>query len=401
MSNQFPYLVEGSSHAADPGLLQQRKSASLGAVIAGRRRMQAGARRDAGALSQDLQLPDLHDYAVRVTQPGVVAGEAARIQAEFVHDAIASNPSRLQDFNLHQPQSSHASINRNAPFLVVRPGCAAEAEPVYLPPDVNTLLCVTEQCLLSRNAGSVIVAGNQPLPQWLDMDAAISHCAAGIGIWHWASNDAGTEPDVVMACCGDVPTLETLAAVEILRQLFPALKIRVVNVVDLRTLQTRDEHPCGLTDEEFDALFTRDKPIEFAFNGNPALIHQLVYRRTSQDNLQVRGYRIDATTITPFDMAVQNGVDRFHLAGEVIDRLPQLQEFAAGARRFIRERLAEHRRHIREYGEDMPQIREWTWGGGCVVTAAALHPPASPVDSLAGVTLHSTVQSPALRDNAD
>ena len=348
MSNQSPYWVEGSSIAGDPGLLQQRTSASLGAVITGRRRMQAGARRDAGALSQDLQLPDLHDYAVRVTQPGVVAGEAARIQGEFVHDAIASNPSCLQNFNLHQPQSSHASINRNAPFLVVRPGCAA-----------------------------------------------------GIGIWHWASNDAGAEPDVVMACCGDVPTLETLAAVDILRQLFPALKIRVVNVVDLRTLQTRGEHPRGLTDEDFDALFTRDKPIEFAFNGNPALIHQLVYRRASQDNLQVRGYRVDATTITPFDMAVQNGVDRFHLAGEVIDRLPQLQAFAAGARRFIRERLAEHRRHIREYGEDMPQIREWTWGGGSVVTAAALHPPALPGDSLAGVTRHSTARSPALRGNAD
>jgi xylulose-5-phosphate/fructose-6-phosphate phosphoketolase len=232
---------------------------------------------------------------------------------------------------------------------------------VYLPPDANTLLSVTDHCLRSRNYVNVIVAGKQPAPQWLDMDAAIRHCTAGIGIWEWASNDAGGEPDVVMACAGDVPTLETLAAVDILRRLFPALRIRVVNVVDLMTLQPRSEHPHGLSDDDFDVLFTRDKPIIFAFHGYPWLIHRLTYRRTNHAQLHVRGYKEEGTTTTPFDMVVLNDLDRFHLAGDVIDRVPALAAQAAYAKQFLRDKLIDHKSYIRRYGEDRPEIRNWTW----------------------------------------
>ena len=232
---------------------------------------------------------------------------------------------------------------------------------VYLPPDANTLLSVTDHCLRSRNYVNVIVAGKQPAPQWLDMDAAIRHCTAGIGIWEWASNDAGGEPDVVMACAGDVPTLETLAAVDLLRRLFPALRIRVVNVVDLMTLQPRSEHPHGLSDDDFDVLFTRDKPIIFAFHGYPWLIHRLTYRRTNHAQLHVRGYKEEGTTTTPFDMVVLNDLDRFHLAGDVIDRVPTLAAQAAYAKQFLRDKLIDHKSYIHRYGEDMPEIRNWTW----------------------------------------
>jgi xylulose-5-phosphate/fructose-6-phosphate phosphoketolase len=238
----------------------------------------------------------------------------------------------------------------------------AEVIRVYLPPDANTLLSVTDHCLRSRNYVNVIVAGKQPEPQWLDMDAAIRHCAAGIGIWPWAGNDRGGQPDVVMACCGDVPTLETLAAVELLEQVFPALKIRVINVVDLMKLQPPSEHPHGLSDEEFDAFFTTDKPIIFAFHGYPTLIHRLTYRRTNHRNLHVRGYKEEGTTTTPFDMAVLNDLDRFHLAGDVMDRLPQLGTQAAPVRQVLREKLLEHKEYITAYGEDMPEIRNWRWG---------------------------------------
>ena len=238
----------------------------------------------------------------------------------------------------------------------------AEIIRVYLPPDVNTLLWVTDRCLRSRNCVNVIIAGKQPAPQWLTMDAAMKHCSAGLGIWPWASNDQGGDPDVVMACCGDVPTLETLAAVELLRNHFPELKIRVVNVVDLMKLQPQSEHPHGLSDKEFDVLFTRDKPIVFAFHGYPLLIHRLTYRRTNHPNLHVRGFKEEGTTTTPFDMTVMNDLDRFHLFGDVIDRLPQLGSRAAYARQFIRDRLFEHTQYITACGEDLPAIRNWKWG---------------------------------------
>ena len=237
----------------------------------------------------------------------------------------------------------------------------AEVIRVYLPPDANTLLSVTDHCLRSRNYVNVIVSGKQPELQWLDMDAAVKHCTAGLGIWEWASNDGGGEPDVVMACAGDVPTLETLAAVQILREHFPKLKVRVVNVVDLMTLQPQSEHPHGLSDQDFDALFTRDKPIIFAFHGYPWLIHRLAYRRTNHRNLHVRGYKEEGTTTTPFDMVVLNDLDRFHLVGDVIDRVPGLSANAAYAKQFIRDRLIDHKNYIDQHGEDLPEIRNWKW----------------------------------------
>jgi len=239
----------------------------------------------------------------------------------------------------------------------------AEIIRIYLPPDANTLLSVTDHCLRSRDYVNVIVAGKQMAPQWLDMDAAIKHCTAGIGIWEWASNDRGSEPDVVMACCGDVPTTETLAAVKILRQHFPDLRVRVINVVDLMKLQPASEHPHGLSDRDFDALFTADKPIVFAFHGYPWLIHRLTYRRTNHRNLHVRGYKEEGTTTTPFDMAVMNDLDRFHLAGDVIDRVPRLGSSAAYVKQEIRDRLLEHKQYIAAHGEDKPEIRGWRWGG--------------------------------------
>jgi xylulose-5-phosphate/fructose-6-phosphate phosphoketolase len=238
----------------------------------------------------------------------------------------------------------------------------AEVIRVYLPPDANCLLSVTDHCLRSRNYVNVIVAGKQPAPQWLTMDEAIKHCTAGVGIWDWASNDQGREPDVVMACCGDVPTLETLAAVDLLRQHAPELKIRVINVVNLMTLQPKEEHPHGLSDKEFDVLFTKDKPIIFAFHGYPWLIHRLTYRRTNHNNLHVRGYKEEGTTTTPFDMVVLNDMDRFHLVEDVIDRVPQLGARAAYAKQAIRDKLIEHTQYIHKYGEDMPEILNWQWG---------------------------------------
>ena len=232
---------------------------------------------------------------------------------------------------------------------------------VYLPPDANSLLFVTDHCLRSWNRINVIVAGKQPSPQWLSWDDAVKHCSAGIGIWEWASNDRGAEPDLVMACAGDVPTIETLAATAILRQHFPDLKIRVVNVVDLMTLQPREEHPHGLTDQDFDALFTRDKPVIFAQHGYPWLIHRLTYRRTTHRNIHVRGYKEEGTTTTPFDMVVLNDLDRFHLASDAIDRVPQLNGRAAYAKQALRDQLIAHKAYIRQRGEDMPEIRDWRW----------------------------------------
>ena len=235
---------------------------------------------------------------------------------------------------------------------------------VYLPPDANTLLSVADHCLRSRNYVNVIVAGKQPALQYLDLDAAIKHCTAGIGIWEWASNDRGAEPDVVMASAGDVPTLETLAAVSLLREQAPELKVRVINVVDLMRLQPADQHPHGLTDRDFDALFTTDKPVIFAYHGYPWLIHRLTYRRTNHGNFHVHGYQEEGTTTTPFDMAVRNGIDRFHLMADVFDRVPKLGAIAAYAKQAIRDRLIEHKQHIGEYGDDLPEIRDWRWAGG-------------------------------------
>jgi xylulose-5-phosphate/fructose-6-phosphate phosphoketolase len=208
---------------------------------------------------------------------------------------------------------------------------------------------------------NVIVAGKQPAPQWLDMESAIKHCTAGIGIWTWASNDNGEEPDVVMACCGDVPTLETLAAVSLLRQHIPDLKIRVINVVDLMKLQPSTEHPHGLSDKDFDSLFTPDKPIIFAYHGYPWLIHRLTYRRTNHHNLHVRGYKEEGTTTTPFDMVVMNDLDRFHLVGDVIDRVPALSARSAYVKQWVREKLIEHKQYVHKYGQDMPEISGWQW----------------------------------------
>ncbi|TAM73703.1 MAG: phosphoketolase, partial [Chloroflexota bacterium] len=231
------------------------------------------------------------------------------------------------------------------------------------PPDANTLLSVTDHCLRSRQYVNVIVAGKQPQLQYLAMDEAIAHCAAGLGVWSWASNDEGQEPDVVLACCGDIPTLETLAAADVLRQSLPDLRVRVVNVVDLLRLQPPSEHPHGLPDDAFDSVFTVRRPVIFAYHGYPTLIHRLTYRRTNHDQIHVRGYKEEGTTTTPFDMVMLNDLDRFHLVMDVIDRVPDLAARAAGLRRDMVDRRAAARAYTRREGEDDPEISGWTWPG--------------------------------------
>ena len=262
----------------------------------------------------------------------------------------------------HVWRQDHNGFSHQDPgFLDLVVNKKSEIVRIYLAPDANTLLCITDTCLRSRDLINVIIAGKQPQPQWLDMDSAEKHCSAGIGIWEWASNDVDGDPDVVMACAGDVPTLETLAAVDLLRQHIPDLKIRLVSVVDLMTLQPEKEHPHGMNDNDFDTLFTTDKPIIFAFHGYPYLIHRLCYRRTNHQNLHVRGFKEEGTTTTPFDMAVLNEIDRFHLVNDVIDRVPQLGYRAAYLKQHMRDKLVEHRQYITQYGEDMPEILSWTW----------------------------------------
>jgi xylulose-5-phosphate/fructose-6-phosphate phosphoketolase len=237
----------------------------------------------------------------------------------------------------------------------------AEVVRVYLPPDANCLLSVMDHCLRSRHYVNVVIAGKHPAPQWLAMEAAIEHCTKGIDIWDWASNDQHGEPDVVMACAGDVPTLETLAAVSILRQELPGLRIRVINVVDLMKLQPQSEHPHGLDEAQFDALFTRDKPVIFAFHAYPWLIHRLTYRRTNHANLHVRGYKEEGTITTPFDMTVLNDLDRFHLAMDVIDRVPATGTPGLYLKEKLQNKLIEHKRYIDEHGQDLPEVRDWRW----------------------------------------
>ncbi|MGO7593846.1 phosphoketolase family protein [Rhizobium leguminosarum] len=263
----------------------------------------------------------------------------------------------------HVWRQDHNGFSHQDPgFVDLVANKKADIVRIYLPPDANTLLWVGDHCLRTYDRINVIVAGKQPEPQWLSMDEAVKHCEAGIGIWHWASNEDDTIlPDLVMACAGDVPTMETLAAVDLLRKAIPELRIRTVNVVDLLALQSRDQHPHGLTDEAFDAIFTADKPVIFAYHGYPYLIHRLTYKRTNHRNIHVRGFIEEGTTTTPFDMTVLNELDRFHLAIEAIERVPGLKEKAGDALAAFRGKLAEHHDYVREYGEDMPEVRNWTW----------------------------------------
>jgi xylulose-5-phosphate/fructose-6-phosphate phosphoketolase len=262
----------------------------------------------------------------------------------------------------HVWRQDHNGFSHQDPgFIDLVANKKADIIRVYLPPDANTLLCIADCCLRSRNLVNVIVAGKQLAPQWLDMDAAVKHCTAGIGAFDWASSDQQQEPDVVLACAGDVPTLEVLAAVDILRQHAPHLKVRVVNVVDLMTLQPREEHPHGLSDRDFDMLFTKNKPVIFAYHGYPWLIHRLTYRRTNHANLHVRGYKEEGTTTTPFDMAVLNDIDRFHLVMDVADRVPQLGGHAVYLKQLMRDKRVEHKEYIVKNGDDLPDIRDWVW----------------------------------------
>lgn len=288
--------------------------------------------------------------------------------AKWLHTTTDSIPWRAPIASINLLLSSHVWRQDHNGFSHQDPGFIdhvvnkkAEIVRIYLPPDANCLLSVAHHCLTSLNYINVIVAGKQPALQYLSMEEAIQHCSTGVGIWEWASNDQGGEPDVVLVSAGDVPTLEVLAAIDILRQKLPDLKIRMINVVDLMTLQPKEEHPHGLSSKDFDELFTPDKPIIFAYHGYPWLIHRLTYRRTNHANLHVRGYKEEGTTTTPFDMTVMNDMDRFHLVGDVIDRVPKLGYHAAYLKQEMRNRLIEHREYIQQHGEDLPEIRNWKW----------------------------------------
>ena len=283
-------------------------------------------------------------------------------------DACQDIPWRRPISSLNYLLSSHVWHQEHNGFSHQDPGFIdvalnkkADIVRVYLPPDANTLLCVTDHVLRTWNRINIIVAGKPPSWQWLSMDKAIVHCRVGIGIWDWASTRNGCEPDVVLACAGDVPTLETLAAVQILKGLAPDLAIRVVNVVDLMTLQPKEHHPHGLSDGEFDALFTTDRPVIFAYHGYPWTIHRLTYRRSNHDNIHVRGYNEEGTTTTPFDMTVLNGLDRYHLVHSVLDWVSELKGIRVGLKQAMDGKLLEHRAYIRAHGQDMPEIRDWKW----------------------------------------
>lgn len=434
----------------------------------GTRRMGANPHANGGILLRDLRMPNFRDYALAVTKPGIVEGEATRILGRFLRDIMKLNndnknfrimgpdetaSNRLDalfevtgrafnghiyssDDNYLSPSgrvmeilSEHmcqgwlegylltgrhglfscyeafihiidSMFNQHAKWLKTTrhipwrrpiaslnylltshvwrqdhngfshqdPGFIdhvvnkkAEVIRVYLPPDTNTLLSVADHCLKSRNYVNVIVSGKQPSLQYLTIDEAIQHCAKGIGIWKWASNDFGSEPDVVMACAGDVPTMETLAAIDLLRRNVPDLKIRFINVIDLMVLQPKSEHPHGLSDQEFDELFTTDKPIIFAFHGYPWLIHRLTYRRTNHKNLHVRGYKEEGTTTTPFDMCVLNDIDRFHLFVDTVERVPRFAKISAYIREMVESKLLEHKNYIQQFGDDLPEIHDWKW----------------------------------------
>lgn len=273
----------------------------------------------------------------------------------------------------HVWRQDHNGFTHQDPgFLDVVLNKKAEIVRIYLPPDANCLLSVMDHCLRSRHYVNVVVAGKHPSPQWLSLDAAVSHCADGIGVWHWASSDEDLAPDVVMACCGDVPTLETLAAVSILRHYLPELRIRVVNVIDLMKLQTPRQHPHGLTDPAFDAIFTTDKPIVFAFHGYPWSIHRLTYQRSNHGNLHVHGYNEEGTITTAFDMTVLNDLDRFHLVMDVIDRCPQVGDRGTALKQLSREKLVEHKKYINANGQDLPEVRNWRWGQSGALSKAAM-----------------------------
>jgi xylulose-5-phosphate/fructose-6-phosphate phosphoketolase len=280
----------------------------------------------------------------------------------------AALPWRAKIASLNYLLSSHVWRQDHNGFTHQDPGFLdhvinkkAEIVRVYLPPDGNCLLSVMDHCLRSRHYVNVIVAGKHPAPQWLTMEAAINHCTQGIGIWQWASNDQDSEPDVVMACAGDVPTLETLAAVSIMKEHLPQLKVRVVNVVDLMKLQPSSEHPHGLNDQDFDSLFTGDKPVIFAFHAYPWLIHRLTYRRRNHANIHVRGYKEEGTITTAFDMTVLNDLDRFHLVIDVIDRVPQVGSRGPYLKQQLHDKLVEHKQYIDRHGVDLPEIRNWVW----------------------------------------
>ena len=271
----------------------------------------------------------------------------------------------------HVWRQDHNGFSHQDPgFIDLVVNKKADIVRVYLPPDANTLLSTIDHCLRSRNYVNVVVAGKQPAPQWLDMSAAIRHCTIGIGIWDWASTDAGVEPDAVLACAGDVPTLEALAAADLLRRNFPDIALRFVNVVDLMTLQSPSQHPHGLPEAEFDSMFTTDRPVIFAYHGYPTLIHRLTYRRKNHENFHVHGYLEEGTTTTPFDMTVLNELDRFHLAGSVVDRVPRLARIGGHFKQMLRDKLVEHRHYVEEHGDDMPEIKDWRWTGRQVTDAS-------------------------------
>ena len=331
----------------------------------GKRRMGANPHANGGLLLRDLRTPDFRDYAVEVKAPGAVEAQDMYVLGTYVRDVMKLNMD-ARNFRIFAPDET-ASNRLQAVFEVTgrrfldhAANKKADVVRMYLPPDANCLLSCFDHCIKSRNYVNVIVASKHPRPQWLTMEQAVKHCTQGIGIWSWASNDQGQEPDVVMACCGDTPTLETLAAVSILRRELPELKLRVVNVVDLMKLQPHTEHPHGLTDEEYDGLFTKDKPIIFAYHGYPTLVHELTYRRHNR-NLHVRGYKEEGTITTPFDMRVLNDIDRFDLVIDTVRRLPQLGNRGAYLVQKMQDKLVEHRQYIRDNGIDLPEVRNWRW----------------------------------------